>query len=224
MQINNTSYIEFKGMYHIPSPNNQTRETLPGIIKKGRQLFYDIEQEGDMIIVTKNKYDSKIKDFIETNNLQFTYYPEISTQSGLDDREPNKLKQLMQILNNCTIKKLSILSKFIPSKELHLSEQSQYIQESLNTLRLNVDGAKIEIDDNGLFIIKDTCHRRTVKTPGFHSSHAYFIIIPDSPNESSQRFLLGKNGKEIIKQFESPTELRSFNKAFINKWKNSHYN
>lgn len=213
MKTNNISNTGFKGAFILRPQSAPTREAIPNIIKKGRQLFYNIKKEGDVVIVTKNKYDSKIRDFIENEKIQFTYYPEISTKSGLDDQEPSKLKRLLNINNNCVIKSLPLLNKFLDNKP-HLCEQSKYIHETLNTLRLNVEDAKIEIDDKGIFTIRDDAHKRTLKSTGFRSGMTYVFVRPDSVTQSIQRFLIGKNGKEVIKKFETPNEMLAFNRAF----------
>ena len=106
LQINNKP--NFKGTFVLNPQNVQVRKVIPDIIKKGRQIFYDIKNEGDVVIVTKDKYDKRVRDFIEEKNLEFSYYPEISTRSGLDDEIPSGLKTLINIKNNCVIKDLNL--------------------------------------------------------------------------------------------------------------------
>lgn len=109
---------------------------------------------------------------------------------------------------------MELLNKFLSPEELHLSKQSEYIHEALNTLRLNIENAKIEIDKKGLFVVRDGVKNRTIKSTGFRKGGAYFCIIPDSVNESIQRFFINKNGKELVRQYMTPSEMISFNKAF----------
>lgn len=215
MQINKTNNTpNFTGAFILKPNNAQTKEIIPNIIKKGRQIFYNIKEEGDVVLVTKDKYDKSVRDFIEAENIKFRYYPEISTKSGLDDEVPSRLKTLLNIKNNCIVRTLSILDKFIPNNPLHLSKQSEYIHEAMNTLRLNISSAKIEIDDKGLFIIKDKAKQRTIKSTGFKNGMSYICIIPDSPTQASRRILVGKNGKEIIKEYNTPKEIKDFLKTF----------
>ena len=63
LQINNKP--NFKGTFVLNPQNVQVRKVIPDIIKKGRQIFYDIKNEGDVVIVTKDKYDKRVRDFIE---------------------------------------------------------------------------------------------------------------------------------------------------------------
>lgn len=215
MRINKTNNTpNFTGAFILKPNNAQTKEIIPNIIQKGRQIFYNIKEEGDVVLVTKDKYDKSVRDFIEAENIKFRYYPEISTKSGLDDEVPSGLKTLLNIKNNCIVRTLSILDKFIPNNPLHLSKQSEYIHEAMNTLRLNISSAKIEIDDKGLFIIKDKAKQRTIKSTGFKNGMSYICIIPNSPTQESRRILVGKNGKEIIKEYNTPKEIKDFLKTF----------
>lgn len=214
MKTNNISNTSFKGSFVINSKNSRIKEAIPQIIKRGRQLFYDIKQDGDVVIVTKDKYDKRVAEFIDSNNLEFEYYPEISTSSGLDDQIPSVLKNMLKIKNNCVIKDLGLLNKFFKNSKLHLSTQSKYLQDTVDTLRLNIENSKVEIDSKGRFLIRDAVKERTVVSAGFNSGTSYVYVIPDSLNQDTKRFLIGKNGKEIIKEFSTPKEMSAFNKAF----------
>ena len=215
MQINNINNTpKFTGAFVFKPGNSKTKESISNIIQKGRQIFYNIKEEGDVVLVTKDKYDKRVRDFINSEKIGFTYYPEISTKSGLDDEIPEGLKRLIKIKNNCVIKSPTVLDRFLSEGNVHLSRQSEYLKEAMNTLRLNISGAKIEIDNNGLFIIKDKVKQRTIKTTGFQNGISYIYILPDSTAHESKRILLGKNGKDIIKEYNTPKEIKDFFKAF----------
>lgn len=111
MEINNISTNNFKGAFVLHPQNQQVREAIPDIVKKGRQIFHNIKSEGDVVIVTKDKYDKKVKEFIEREKAAFAYYPEINTSSGLDDQIPSELRKLMLKKDNCVINSLSLLNK-----------------------------------------------------------------------------------------------------------------
>ena len=59
------SQVSFKGAFVLKPQNAQVKEAVPNIIKKGKQIFYNIKNEGDVVIVTKDKYDKRVRDFIE---------------------------------------------------------------------------------------------------------------------------------------------------------------
>ena len=213
---NNTPHINtnFKGTFIINTQNQAVKKAIPDIVKKGRQIFYNIKNDGDIVIVTQDKYDKRVNDFINTNKVKFEYYPEISTKSGLDDQVPSKLKKLLGIKNYCVITDHKMLDKFFASGNIHLSKQSEFLQEALNTLRLNIEKLKIEINNKGTFVIRDEAKQRRIKSSGFRGGTAYIAVIPDSYTQETKRFLVGKNGKEVIKEYNTPKEIFSFNKIF----------
>lgn len=214
MNTNNISTNNFKGAFVLKPKTQQMREIIPNIIPKGRQIFRDIKSEGDVVLVTKDKYDKKVRDFIKAEDVTFEYYPEISTKDGLDDEIPSGLKELMRIKNNCVVRHINILNKYMSARKPHLSEQSRYIQDAVDIIRLNIGNAKVQIDGKGFFFIRDNAKERTIKSTGFKNGQTYISVVPDSLNQDVQRYLIGKNGKEIIKNFETPNDWKAFNKAF----------
>lgn len=215
MDINYKSTNNFKGAFVLQPKTQQIREAIPDIVKKGRQIFRDIKSEGDVVIVTKDRYDKKVKEFIEKENVEFAYYPEINTPCGLDDEIPSGLKDLIRKKDNCVIRNLKLLDKFLAAKSLHLGTQSEYIQNAINTLRLNTGNARVQIDAKGIFFVRDSAKERTVMTPGFKSRMAYFYVKPDHIEyQDARRTLVGKNGQEIVKEFETPKDMKAFNKVF----------
>ena len=204
----------FRGTFVLNPKSQKIREMVPDIVKKHRQIFHNIKNEGDIVIVTRNNKDRHIKDFINSEKIDFEYYPEISTKSGLDDGIPEGLKKIIGIKNNCVIKSLGLLNKFFSENQIHLSKQSEYLHETLNTLRLNIENPRITINDRGIFVIRDDAKQRTIKSTEFLSGNAYVYILPDSINQEIKRFLIGSNGKQIVKEYSTPKDIRTFNKAF----------
>lgn len=211
MEINKNT--NFTGAFILKPKNIKTKESIPDIINKGRQIFYDIKYKGDVVIVTKDNYDTKVRDFIEASKVKFEYYPEISTKSGLDDQIPSKLVYLLNIKNNCVINNLKKLNKFLQPKN-HLSKQCEYLKETTNTLRLNIENPQIDINDKGIFVIRDEAKKRTIKSTGFKGGSALVHVIPDSPVYESKRYLVYKNGKAIAKEYNTPEEILDFLKRF----------
>lgn len=211
--INRTN-TNFKGAFILKNANQSVKDKVPHIIKQGRQIFYNIKHDGDIVLVVRDKYDKRVCEFINNEKTAFEYYPEISTKSGLDDEIPEGLKKLLNTKNNCVISNLNILNKFLLSGVVHLNRQIEYLQEALNTLRLNVEKLKIKIDNKGIFVIRDEQKQRTIKSSGIHGGCTYVCVIPDSKWQETERFLVGRNGKEIIKEYNTPNEILEFNKKF----------
>ena len=146
--------------------------------------------------------------------MNFEYYPEISTKSGLDDKKPLKLTQLLCLKDNCVVKNLKLLNKFLSDNPVHLSKQNEYLHETLNTLRLNIENPKIEVNQKGIFTIRDEAKKRTIKSSGFSNGNSYVYMYPDAAWEDSKRYLVGANGKQILKEYKTPNEIREFNNKF----------
>ena len=66
----------------------------------------------------------------------------------------------------------------------------------------------------GKCIIKDKVKQRTIKSTGFQNGISYICILPDSTAHESKRILVGKNGKDIIKEYNTPKEIKDFFKTF----------
>lgn len=214
MKTNNVSSTGFNGAFIINFNNSKIKESIPNILRKGKQVFYDIKTPGDVVLVTKDKYDKRVGEFIHSNNLGFEYYPEISTSCGLDDQIPSVLKKMLDIKNNCVIKDWNLLNKFFVNTKLHLSSQGKYLKEAMDTLRLNVGKSKVEIDSKGHFVVRDIEKERTIFSTGFKDGMSYICVVPNSLNQETKRFLVGQNGKNIIKEFNTPKDIADFNKAF----------
>ncbi len=213
MKINNNNNTNFTGTFILQPKNLQTKEAIPNIITKGRQIFHNIKYYGDVTIVTKDKYDYKVRDFIKSSNTKFEYYPEISTKSGLDNQKPFGLQQLLFVKNNCTIDNIKTLDIFL-KKHTPLSKQIEYLHNALETLRLNIELPEIKIDKNNLFVIRDEAKKRTIKATGFDSGDSFIHIIPDSKIEESKKYRVIKNGKCVEKEYKTPDEIIYFLKMF----------
>lgn len=214
MEVNNRSNVNFKGTFVLNPRNAKVKEAVPNIIKQGRQIFYNVKNEGDIAIVTKDKYDKRIGEFIDLTKTKFEYYPEISTKDGLDDEIPSGFKKLLNLKKNCVIRDLNILKKFLSENSLHLKKQSEYIHNAVNTLRLNIENDLIEIDEHGIFFIRDEAKKRTIKSTGFKNGSAYLYVRPDSLSQEIKRYLINKNGGAIAKEFVTPKDITAFNKIF----------
>lgn len=222
MKINNNynNNTNFTGTFILQPRNLKTKEEIPNIIKKGRQIFHNIKYYGDVTIVTKDKYDHKVRDFIKSTHTKFEYFPEISTKSGLDSQNSYGLQQLLFVKNNCMINNLKTLDTFL-KKHTPLSKQIEYIRNSLDTLNLNIEMPEIKIDKNNLFVIRDEAKKRTIKSTGFNDGDSFIHVIPDSKLEETKKCRLVQNGKRVDKEYKTPDEilyfLKMFKKAIDNK-------
>lgn len=217
---NNNSSTNFTGTFILQPKNLQTKQAIPNIIKKSRQVFYDIKRNGDVAVVTKDRFDHKVRDFIASTNTDFEYYPEISIYNSFDSKNSFGLQKLLFYKNNCEIHDLKTLDTFL-NKNTPLSKQIKYLRNSMDTLRLNIELPEIKIDKNNLFVIRDEARKRTLKSTGFNNGDSFIHIIPDSKFEETKKFRLVENGKRVEKEYKTPDEilyfLKMFKKAINNK-------
>lgn len=80
MQINNISNTNFQGSFLIKKATPEVKTTLPNLVKKGRLIFDNFAgKSNNVLMVTKDRYDNRVKDFLEGNNLKFEYFPQFNT-------------------------------------------------------------------------------------------------------------------------------------------------
>ena len=116
MIINNNSQINFCGGYRFRNMPIEARTKIPEISKKWKQVFYDFENVGDVFLVTRDKINTKVVKFIKKNKLKFEYYPEISTQCGLDEEKPDLLSKLLKKSSQKPITTMTQLQKTISNQ------------------------------------------------------------------------------------------------------------
>ena len=102
MQIlNNTSNTNFSGAFRIKRHYAKAKAEIPAMFTQGRQIFRDIKENGDMVVVLRDNYDKRVGQYIQENYpIEIEYYPEINTKYGLDDEKQEELKKLIEDKSN----------------------------------------------------------------------------------------------------------------------------
>ena len=96
MLINNLNSTSFLGGFRFKQMPIEAKNEFPNVIKKGRQIFYDFENKGDVFILTRGEKDYAVIKFIRKNKLESVYYPELNTKMGMDDEKPEELSKLIE--------------------------------------------------------------------------------------------------------------------------------
>ena len=111
MNIDNISNQSFSGAFRVRKPSEDVVRNLSELIKgRGKQIFNNFENTGDVFIVTRDNYDRVVAKFVKDNNLPLEYYPKINTKSGLDSEEPQRLSELLK--NNELNQPITNIAKF----------------------------------------------------------------------------------------------------------------
>lgn len=120
------------------------------IIPKQRFLKHNLFSKKNVFVVTKDEHDKAIADYLYTNNIAFSYYPNINFKSYVHNMNKEALEAFVksetEMTNEHEIK--SFVAKraksFIP--EDYVWSMNDHIPQSLNALRtidyLDVDTLK----------------------------------------------------------------------------------
>lgn len=218
MQItNNTSTPNFSGAFRFKASEIKAKTDVPQLFTQGRQVFHDILEKGDEVVVVRNKYDKRIGNYIRENNLSgIEYYPEINTKSGLDDEKPDGLLALMKDKAVVVKKDLQEIFETISNQKLEVKQRLPKVSKEVNkiskSLRLNLENPSIE-SNKSFTLIRDEAKKRTIEVIAPNNSTSYVRVTPDSLNEQSIRCILNGKGN-VVKTFETPNEILKFNLLF----------
>lgn len=215
MQISFTNTQNFEGAYRIKPQEIKAKAEIPALFTQGRQIFHDILEKGDEVIVLRNQYDRRVGKYIKENNLTgIEYYPTINTKSGLDDEKPELLIALIKDKATKVITDIKeICSISAKQKKAPKPPKSvKALEKIANTLRLNIERPKV-LSTPEVTRIRDKEKQRTIEVIMQNKGNSYVYLIPDSPYGDYVRCIIDNKGN-VMKRFETPDEIRAFNQKF----------
>lgn len=227
MQIlNNQSNINFNGAFRFKPNEINAKADVPKLFTQGRQVFQNILEDGDEVIVVRKNYDKRVANYLKDNNIRgVEYYPEIDTKCGLDDEIPEGLLKLIKSKSVIVIENLEEIVSSIASRANVPRRKVPKIDKELNkianALRLNIENPKV-VSNKSFTRIRDEHKMRTIEVIAPNSATSYVHVIPDSLNEQSVKCILNGKG-QIVKTFDTPNEIHKFNLLF-NKLKKENVN
>lgn len=227
MQIlNNQSNINFNGAFRFKPNEINAKADVPKLFTQGRQVFQNILEDGDEVIVVRKNYDKRVANYLKDNNIRgVEYYPEIDTKCGLDDEIPEGLLKLIKAKSVVVIENLEEIVSSIVSRANVPRRKVPKIDKELNkianALRLNIENPKV-VSNKSFTQIRDDHKMRTIEVIAPNSATSYVHVIPDSLNEQSVKCILNGKG-QIVKTFDTPNEIHKFNLLF-NKLKKENVN
>lgn len=228
MQVtnNNTSSLRFSGAFRFKPNEIKAKADVPKLFTQGRQVFHNILEDGDEVIVVRKNYDKRVANYLKDNNIRgVEYYPEIDTKCGLDDEIPEGLLKLIKSKSVVVIENLEEIVSSIASRANVSRRKVPKIDKELNkianALRLNIENPKV-VSNKSFTRIRDEHKMRTIEVIAPNSATSYVHVIPDSLNEQSVKCILNGKG-QIVKTFDTPNEIHKFNLLF-NKLKKENVN
>lgn len=227
MQIlNNQSNINFNGAFRFKPNEFNAKADVPKLFTQGRQVFHNILEDGDEVIVVRNNYDKRVANYLKDNNIRgVEYYPEIDTKCGLDDEIPEGLLKLIKSRSVVVIENLEEIVSSIALRanvsRRKVPKIDKEVNKIANALRLNIENPKV-VSNKSFTRIRDGHKMRTIEVIAPNSATSYVHVIPDSLNEQSVKCILNGKG-QIVKTFDTPNEIHKFNLLF-NKLKKENIN
>ncbi len=218
MLISNIPSPNFEGAFRIKPNEIKAKNEIPTLFTQGKQVFNDILEKGDQVIVIRNNYDKRIGKYIEENNVSgIEYFPQINTKSGLDSEKPEDLiklihdkatKVITDIKEICT----TAAQQKSPRKKSKTPKAQKEVEKISNALRLNIEAPQINSTAEATRI-RDEQKKRTIEVIMQNKGNSYVYVKPDSPCEDSIRCIIDGKGN-IMKSFETLDEIFSFQKRF----------
>lgn len=218
MQVSNQSNINFNGAFRVKPNEIKAKADIPELFTQGKQVFRDILEKGDQVIILRDKYDKRVGKYIQENNLSgIEYYPEINTKCGLDDEQPEGLLALINSKTKVIKEDIKeILTAITQQKRTPKAPKTpkayKEAEKIANALRLNIEAPQISTNKS-FTKIRDEHKKRTIEVIMPNKGTIYAHVIPDSMCESSTKCILDGKGK-IVKSFETPNEIHKFNVLF----------
>ena len=76
MQVtnNNTSSLRFSGAFRFKPNEIKAKADVPNLFTQGRQVFHNILEAGDEVIVVRNNYDKRAANYLKDNDIRGVEY------------------------------------------------------------------------------------------------------------------------------------------------------
>ena len=215
MQINNYSNTNFQGGFRFPEIPTTAKNNLAEFITTKKQIFNNFEREGDLFLVTREKTNHKVAEFIRKHKLKFEFYPTINTKNGLDTEKPEGLSALISTVKEKPITTLNQLSKALRKQNRTHSVNSKRAQFTDNVLRaLCIDNKHPVQTIKGATIISDKEFNRKIYISPPSKLNIHYVKVESMlADKSAERYAIDSDGN-ILTKFQTPDAIKIFNQRF----------
>ena len=217
-RINNN--VNFNGGFLINyklAPQG-TQETLENNIGNGKQIFRDWDGDKNSVFyITRDSKDYNIAKFIEKNNLDFKYYPELNTKLRFDPEKRFILLDYLEKNNLKIMDKIDDLIKFL-TENRKISKKAKKIKQDpfkpiLEKMGIQIEGKTIK-SPNGITTIKEkNTSREVIISPLSEHEVRYVRVVPEKPHWETKYYMIDADGN-ILKEFKTPDAIIAFRKGF----------
>lgn len=215
MQINNYSNTNFQGGFRFTQIPATARNELAEYITTKKQIFNNFERQGDLFLITRDRTNHKVAQFIKRHKLDFEFYPSINTKCGLDTQEPEGLTQLLATIKEEPIRTLTQLKKSLVKQKRtkHIEENSpQYTDKVLKVLC--IDNKHPTKNIKGATIISDKEFNRKIYISPPSKLNIHYVKVESMlADKSAERYAIDSDGN-ILTKFQTPDAIKIFNQRF----------
>ena len=222
MHINNVSSTNFQGGFRFRNMPIKAQEALPGVVKKGKQIFYNFENPETIFLIVRDELNGKVFNFAKTYKLKFDYYSGIDTKCGLDTQKPESLTALIK---DKSFDHIENAKKYC--KKHHRLKQKEYedknlgfVRNILKTLFIDIDNPIIT-DKYGEKIIDDIDGKRRIYISPMNRDGIRYVLVDSTGAEFFRyRYAMKSSGK-IVKKYTSIDDIKPFKETFNSLLKKS---
>ncbi len=217
MQVNNISQTNFKGGFKFPQMPTGARNELCEFITTKKQIFDNFKKSGDVFLVTRDKTNFKVAEFIRKHKLKFEFYPTINTKCQLDTQNPEGLETLLDSIKEAPITTMSQLRKILTRQKRNSSieiKSPSYTDKILKALCIdnkhpvkNIKGATV-IEDNEF-------NRKIFFSPPSKLNIHYVKVSHSSVDKGAELYAIDSEGN-ILNRYSTPDGIKIFNQRFKN--------
>lgn len=226
MQINFNNNINFNGGFRFPQMNQTGKELLETLPKRGKQIFYDFEKQGDVFLILKDKKDLKFaKKARDMGITDCIYYPEINTSGGFDEQLPDVLSEALKGKKAEPINRVKkyrtidddgniIIIDPAKVKPAPPKPNPDFITNILNALSISTDGIHIQ-DKYGSKIIEDATGKIKVYISPANRNKVRYVYVDKRCSDYSDeahkitRYAI-KSGGTIVKRYAEFEDIQPF--------------
>lgn len=217
--MNNTisTNTNFKGAFRINYNKtiSGTREYLEKNLSstKGMVIYDNFVAPNETLYILRNSKDYDFAKFIEKNNLEFEYFPEISTNLRITKNE---------LLSNIQTKKFTIIDTvskmmdFVTNNRMNVRAKRALVkthEKILKNIFHNLKDNKAK-DSKGIVTLEDKATGEMIKiSPKSKFGISYIYHKPALENEGIKRYAVDDEGN-ILARFDSPSSIIKFGENF----------
>ena len=224
MQItqNNNKSQQFGGSFLINYKKAilGMREAFESAVGKPKVQVFDSfnGKENQVMYVMKNSKDYDAATFIQKNELNFKYYPEVSTKLQFELDKPQDIVAYIKSTKPKLIQKHHELAEFISKcrencrqvKDSHLS----LVDKILGSLHIDKNSGEKIKKSNAVTIFTDKeTGKKVFVSPKNHHGTSFVLVNPNNSYEDVSRYAFDDRGN-LLRSFEPPNGLKIFMEKF----------